>query len=100
MENQLISVKEMEASAKQDLEEYRSKIDEQSRKLGDLEVRHRQDLEMHRKLVQERDDVQSHVKRSDLAHSEETRLLRKELTFEIERYKQLISDKEQVSYRK
>jgi len=97
MEDELVQIREAEAAARQDLEHQRLTIDELSRKLGDLEVRHRHDGDSHRKLVQERDEIQSTARRTESAHSEETQRLRKELSSELERYKQLISDKEQVS---
>jgi protein required for attachment to host cells len=96
----LVQTREAEAAARQDLEHQRLTIDELSRKLGDLEVRHRQDVDSQRKLVQERDEMQSTVRRTESAHSEEKERLRKELSSELERYKQLISDKEQVSIEK
>jgi protein required for attachment to host cells len=97
VEAELVQTREAEAAARQDLQHQRLTIDELSRKLGDLEVRHRQDVDSQRKLVQERDEMQSTARRTESAHSEETQRLRKELSSELERYKQLISDKEQVS---
>lgn len=93
----MAQTREAEAAARQDLEHQRLTIDELARKLGDLEVRHRQDTDSHRKLVQERDEIHSTVRRTETAHTEETQRLRKELSSELERYKQMISDKEQVS---
>jgi chromosome segregation ATPase len=97
VEAELVQTREAEAAARQDLQHQRLTIDELSRKLGDLEVRHRQDVDSQRKLVQERDEMQSTARRTESAYSEETQRLRKELSSELERYKQLISDKEQVS---
>jgi len=95
-EEELAELKEAESAARQDLEHQRMTVDELSRKLGELEVRHRQDIDAQRRLTHERDEIQSSMKRADTAYSDETRQLRRELNSELERYKQLISDKEQV----
>ena len=94
-----MQTRQAESLARHDLEHQRLTIDELSRKIADLEVRHRNDLDARRKMVQEKEEMEVSAKRAENSHSDEVRRLRRELASESERYKQLVSDKEQVIMR-
>lgn len=94
-----MQTRQAESLARHDLEHQRLTIDELSRKIADLEVRHRNDLDARRKMVQDKEEMEVSAKRAENSHSDEVRRLRRELASESERYKQLVSDKEQVIMR-
>jgi seryl-tRNA synthetase len=77
---------------------HRRTVDELSRQLASIEGERRAEKEQNRQLIAERDDLAIEIRRREQAFESEVEHLRGDAEQEVERWKRMISEKEQASH--
>lgn len=75
---------------------HRRTVDELSRQLASIESERRAEKDLNRQLVAERDELAVEIRMKEREHDSEIEHFRNDMEQEVERWKRMISEKEQV----
>lgn len=89
-------LREAEEHALRERDTHRRTVDELSRQLASIEAERRAEKDHNRQLVAERDELAVEIRHTDQAHESEIEHFRSDMEQEVERWKRMISEKEQV----
>lgn len=98
MEDEARELRAAEEHALRERDNHRRTVDELSRQLASIEGERRAEKEQNRQLIAERDDLAIEMRRKEQAHESEIEHFRGDMEQEVERWKRMISEKEQVSH--
>jgi seryl-tRNA synthetase len=97
LEDEARELREAEEHALRERDTHRRTVDELSRQLASIEGERRAEKEQNRQLIAERDDLAVEIQRKEQSHEREIEHFRGDMEQEIERWKRMISEKEQVN---
>jgi hypothetical protein len=90
-------LREAEEHALHERDSHRRTVDELSRQLAGIEAERRTEMEQNRKLIAEKTELQEEARRNEKQHSSDTKQFQNKMEHEIERWRRMIGEKEQVS---
>ncbi|GHJ84050.1 hypothetical protein NliqN6_0452 [Naganishia liquefaciens] len=99
LEDEARELRQAEEHALRERDNHRRTVDELSRQLASIEGERRAEKEQNRQLIAERDDLAIEIRRREQAFESEVEHLRGDAEQEVERWKRMISEKEQSNLR-
>lgn len=97
LEEEARGLREAEEHALRERDSHRRTVDDLSRQLASIESERRAEKDHNRQLVAERDELAVEIRLKDREHDSEIEHFRSDMEQEVERWKRMISEKEQVS---
>lgn len=97
LEDETRELREAEEHALRERDTHRRTVDELSRQLASIEGERRAEMEQNRQLIAERDDLAVEMRRKEQVHEDEIEHFRGDMEQEVERWRRMISEKEQVN---